>query len=68
MNRTIEVKYSVANNSMYGREPKKVTAGSAGYDMFAVEDKTLLAHCVTPVTIEIEMEIPSGYFGKIYPR
>ena len=68
MNSIVEVKYSVANNSINGGEPKKVTVGSAGYDMFAAEDKTLFPHCVTPVTIEIEMEIPSGYFGKIYPR
>ena len=43
-------------------------AGSAGYDLFAAEDKTLFPRCVTPVTIEIEMEIPRSYFGKIYPR
>ena len=68
MNSTVEVKYSVANNSMHAREPKKATAGSAGYELFPAEDKTLFPRCVTPVTIEIEMEIPSGYFEKIYPR
>ena len=68
MNSIVEVKYSVANNSMHAREPKKVTAVFAGYDFFAAEDKTLFPRCVTPVTIEIEMEIPRSYFGKIYPR
>ena len=29
---------------------------SAGYDLFAAEDKTLFPDCITPVTIEIEME------------
>ena len=47
MNSIVEVKYSVANNSINGREPKKVTVGSAGYDMFAAEDKMLFPHCVT---------------------
>ena len=68
MNSIVEVKYSGANNPMHAREPKKAAAGSAGYDLFAAEDKTLFPRCVTPVTIEIEMEIPRGYFGKIYPR
>ena len=65
MNNIVEVKYSAAN-SMYAREPKKATAGSASYHLFAEEEKTLLPHCVMPVTFKTE--IPSGCFGKIYPR
>ena len=53
---------------MHAREPKKATADSAGHDLFVAEDKTLFPCCVTPFIIKIEMEIPSGYFGKIYPR
>ena len=68
MNNNIEVKYTVANNSIHVIEPKKATIGSTGYDLFAVEEKTLSSRCVTPVTTEIEMEILCGYFGKIYPR
>ena len=30
--------------------------------------KDIILHRVTPVTIELKMEIPHGYFGKIYPR
>ena len=62
MNSIVDVKYCVANNSMHAREPKKATADSAGYDLLAAEDKTLFPSCVTSVTIEIEMEIRSGYF------
>ena len=47
----IEVKYAVANNSVHATEPKKGTSGSAGYDLFAREEKTLFPWCVTPVTI-----------------
>ena len=36
--------------------------------MFAAKEKALFLHRVTPVTIELKMEIPHGYFGKIYPR
>ena len=63
-----EVKYTVANNSVHAAEPRKLTVGSASYDLFAAEEKTLFPHLVAPITTEIQMEIPNNYFGKIYPR
>ena len=36
--------------------------------MFAAEEKILLPRRVTPITIELKMEISCGYFGKVYPR
>ena len=48
----IEVNYTVANNSIHAKEPRKSTSGSAGYDLFAAEEKTLFPHLVRPVTIE----------------
>ena len=63
----IEVKYAVANNSIHATEPKKGASSSAGYDLFAREEKTLFLRCVTPVTIELKMEIPCDYFGKSIP-
>ena len=65
---TIGVKYTVASNSIHAKEPRKSTSGSTGYDLFASEEKTLYQHRVTPVMIELKIEIPHGYFGKIYPR
>ena len=47
---------------------KKTTIGSAGFDLFTAKEKILIPRCVTPITIELKMEIRSGYFGKIYPR
>ena len=44
------------------------TSGSADYDLFSAEEKILLPLCVTPITIKLKMEIPCGYFEKIYPR
>ena len=65
---SVEVKYTVANNSTHAKEPKQTTSGSAGYDLFAAELKTLIPKDVTPISIELCMEIPDGYFGKMYPR
>ena len=65
---SIEVKYAVANNSKHVKEPKQATIDSAGYDLFAAESKTLLPHDVTPIILELLLEIPDGYFGKIYSR
>ena len=62
----VEVKYAVANSSLHATEPKKVMIGSAGYDLFAAVEKILILICVTLITIELKMEIPSAYFGKIY--
>ena len=68
MNGIVEVKYAVEKILLNTRQQKKATVASSGYDLFAAEDKTLFPRCVTPVTIEIEMEISSGYFAETYPR
>ena len=65
---SVEVKYTIANNSKHEKEPKQATVGSAGYDLFVTKLKTLIPHEVTPISIELNMEIPTGYFGKMYPR
>ena len=49
-------------------QKKPKTIGFTGYDFFASEEKILIPHCVTLIKIELKMEIPSGYFEKIYPR
>ena len=54
---SVEIKYTVAKNSKYVKEPKQATSGSAGCDLFAAELKTLIPHEVTPVSIELNMEI-----------
>ena len=59
---SVEVKYAVANNSKHAKKPKQATVDSAGYDLFAAEPKTLLPHDVTPITFELLLEIPDGYF------
>ena len=54
---SVEVKYTIANNSKHEKEPKQATVGSAGYDLFVTKLKTLIPHEVTPVSIELNMEI-----------
>ena len=38
---TIEIKYTVANNSQHAKEPKQATVGSVGHDLFAAEQKLI---------------------------
>ena len=65
---SVEIKYAAEKNSKHAKEPKQATTDSAGYDLFAAELKTLLPHDVTPITLELLLEIPDGYFGKIFPK
>ena len=44
------------------------TSGLAGCDLFAAEDKVIKAQSTEPVCVLLEMEIPSGYYGRILPR
>ena len=60
------IKYKFANNQAF--EPRKTTTDSAGHDIFAAEDKMLQPGLCKTVLLEINMEIPKGYFGNIYPR
>ena len=64
---SIKVKYVVANNSIHAEELKQATSCSAVFDLFVVA-KTFFRRRVMPVSLELQMEIPSGYFGKFYPR
>ena len=63
---SIEIKYAVANNSKHAKGPKKAASGSASYNLFAAGEKILLPRRVTPITIELKIQIPCGYFGKVY--
>ena len=52
---SIEVKYAVANNSKHAKEPKKAINGSAGFDLFAAEEKIFFPWCLTLIPIELKM-------------
>lgn len=60
----------LSNNAII---PTRATPGSAGYDLYALEDYTVavnsaFASNVQMVRTGVCVEIPSGYFGKIFPR
>ena len=65
---TNEIKYTAANNSQHLKEPKQATVSYAGHNLFVAEQKLIQPGTVSPITLEINLEIPKGFFGKIYPR
>ena len=62
----ISIKYTVVNYQAI--KPRKATNESAGHDLFAPESKILQPGPCNAVSLELNMEIPKGFFGKIYPR
>ena len=64
----IDIKYSASNNSYHAREPLQAMPGSAGYDLFAAKSKVILAKSVGLIFTELKIEIPKGYYRKIFPR
>ena len=48
--------------------PKRATAGSAGYDFFAINDFTLNAGETIKIPTGIRVKIDCGWALKIYPR
>ena len=65
MSEELIIKYEVAKD--WAVEPRKARIDSAGHDIFAAEDKILKPGLCATVSLEINVEIPKGYFGKIYP-
>ena len=66
MSKQFVVKYF--QDSEFAKEPCQSTEGSAGYDLYGVETKTFLPNSADTVSIELRWAIPSGFFGKIFPR
>ena len=66
MSKQIVVNYF--QESEFAKEPCQATEGSAGYDLHAAETKTFLPNSADTVSIELRWTIPSGLFGKIFPR
>lgn len=48
--------------------PTLGTPGSAGYDLYSLEDAILFKDKPTPIRTGIGLEIPKGYVGLICPR
>lgn len=48
--------------------PSLATASSAGLDLYAISNHEIPPNCVEKVPTGLGMEIPAGYFGKIFDR
>ena len=62
----ITVKYYAENE--FAKEPCQATEDSAGYDLFAAETKTFLPKSVNTRSLELRWAIPTGFYGKLFPR
>ena len=48
--------------------PTKTYEDSAGYDVYAAETLTILPRSCECISIEMQMAIPEGFFGKLFSR
>ena len=54
--------------SEYAKVQYQATDGSAGYDLFAAETKTLLPKSTDIISLDLIWATPSGFYGKVFPR
>ena len=66
MSKYITVKYFAESD--YAKEPYQATEGAARYDLFAAETKTLLPKSTDTISLDLRWAIPSGFYGKVFPR
>ena len=66
MPKQIVIKYF--EESVFAKEPVKATEGSAGYDLFAAEAKTIVPNSSQIICLDLRWAIPQGFFGKVFPR
>ena len=66
MSEYITVKYFV--ESEFHKEPYQATEDAAGYELFAAEIKTLLPNSADIIELDLRWEIPTGFYGNVFPR
>ena len=66
MSQQITVQYY--SESEFAKEPYQATEDTAGYDLFAAETKTFLPKTVGTLSIDLRWAIPTGFYGKLFPR
>ena len=62
---TPEVKY--VTNLWQASEPKTATPGLDGYDLHAAESKIVNPRSSTPISLYLDIGIPKGFYGTIFP-
>ena len=48
--------------------PRRMTKGSAGYDLYAIEDITIYPNDTKVLPTGITLELPDGYYGRLTDR
>ena len=66
MSKYITIKYY--SESEFAREPYQWTEDSARYDLFAAETNMFLPKTVGTLSIDLRWAIPTGFYGKLFPR
>ena len=56
------------NSGLTSHVPLRKTKGSAGYDLYAAENKTIKSGSKDLVCLELYVIIPKGYYGRIVGR
>ena len=54
--------------SIKGQEPKRMTSGSAGYDLHSSKETVIAPYCRQLVATGIAITVPAGTYGQIAPR
>ena len=60
------IKYYTESQS--AKKPYQATEDSAGYDLFVAETNTFLPKSVNTLLLELRWAIPTGFYGKLFPR
>ena len=63
-----QIKIKYFEESVFAKESVKATEGSAGYDLFTAEAKTIVPNSSQIVCLDLRWAIPKGFFGKVFPR
>lgn len=61
----MEIKVKLSNNAYM---PKRMTAGSVGYDLFSIENCLIKAGETRVIATGVSIELPDGYEMQIRPR
>ena len=60
------IKFKTLHN--YATEPTRATGGSAGFDLYAVDNVTVWPGAHVKIGTGIAMAVPEGYAGFLWPR
>jgi len=60
------IKFKLLHN--YATAPTRATDGSAGFDLYATDNHTIWPGARVKIPTGVQMAIPDGYAGFIWPR